>query len=45
MDKNTMLAIAEKIKDKTATEEEIIAFTNEFTKLLSEINKDLSEEK
>lgn len=39
-----MLAIAEKIKSKTATKEEILAFTKEFTKLLSEIKKDLKTE-
>jgi len=45
MDEKTMLEIAEKIKNKTATEEEIIIFTKEFTKLLKEVKKDLSEEK
>lgn len=41
MDEKTMLEIAEKIKNKTATEEEIVAFKEEFAKLLEEINDDL----
>lgn len=41
MDKKTMLEIAEKIKNKTATEPEILAFTKEFNNLLEEIKEKL----
>jgi len=44
MDEKTMLEIAEKIKNKTATEEEILTFTKEFAKLLEDIKDTLSEE-
>lgn len=37
-----MLEIAEKIKNKTATEKEILAFIKEFNKLLEEMKEDLS---
>lgn len=36
-----MLEIAEKIKNKTANKEEILAFTKEFNKLLEGIKEDL----
>ncbi len=36
-----MLEIAEKIKNKTATQEEVASFTKEFSKLLKEIKDDL----
>ena len=39
-----MLEIAAKIKNKTATEEEIAAFLKEYNKLLTEIKEDLSTE-
>lgn len=39
-----MLEIAEKIKNKTATEEEIASFTKEFAKLLEDIKDTLSKE-
>jgi hypothetical protein len=42
MDENIMKEIAEKIKNKTATEEEILAFTKEFNSILSEVKDDLS---
>lgn len=41
MDEKTMLEIAEKIKNETATEEEIITFKEEYAKLLEGINNDL----
>jgi len=41
MDEKKMEEIAEKIKNKTATEEEILVFTKEFNKIL----ENLSEEK
>lgn len=41
MDENEMVTIAEKIKDKTATNEEITAFLKEYNKLLTEIKDDL----
>lgn len=41
MDEKTMLELADKIKNKTATEEEIAAFQKEFVKLLDGINDDL----
>lgn len=41
MDEKTMLEIAEKIKNKTATEEEMVIFKEEFAKLLEKMNKDL----
>ncbi|MFA6392914.1 MAG: hypothetical protein WCW54_02430 [Candidatus Paceibacterota bacterium] len=44
MDEKTMLEIAAKIKNKTATKEEVTAFTKEFTKLLEEIKEDLKTE-
>jgi hypothetical protein len=36
--------IADKIKNKTATEEETILFINEFTRLVAELNKKLESE-
>ena len=42
MDEKTMLEIAEKIKNKTATKEEILSFTKEFNNLLEEMKGDLS---
>ena len=39
-----MLEIAEKIKTKTATEQEILAFTKEFVNLLEKIKEDLGKE-
>ena len=44
MTKEEMLVIANKIKEKTATEEEILIFTKEFSKLLGEIKEDLIKE-
>lgn len=44
MDDKAMLAIAEKIKNKTATEKEIADFLKEYKKLLTEIKEDLSTE-
>jgi len=44
MTNEEMLAIADKIKEKTASEEEIIIFTKEFSKLLGEIKEDLIKE-
>lgn len=41
MDEKTMLEIAEKIKNGTATKEEILVFTKEFEKLLESMNNDL----
>lgn len=38
-----MTLIAEKIKNKTATEEEVLVFMKEFNELLSSINDDLVE--
>jgi|GEM_PF-2076020 len=42
MDDTKMIEIAEKIKNKTATEEEILAFTKEFNRVLEELNSSLS---
>ncbi len=36
-----MLVIADKIKNKTATKEEIASFLKEYNKLLTEIKEDL----
>lgn len=33
--------LADKVKNKTATEEETIMFINEFTRLVAELNKEL----
>lgn len=44
MDEKTMLEIAEKIKNKIATEQEILAFTKEFTKLLQDMKDALEVE-
>lgn len=44
MDEKTMLVIAEKIKNKTATKEEIADFLEEYNKTLEEIKKDLETE-
>ena len=44
MTNEEMLAIADKIKEKTASEEEILIFTKEFSKLLGEIKEDLIKE-
>ncbi len=41
MDEKTMLVIADKIKNKTATKEEITAFLEEYNKTLKEIKEDL----
>ena len=38
-----MSVIADKIKNKTATKEEALAFMKEYNKLLSDINEDLVE--
>lgn len=40
MDDKKMEEIAEKIKNKTATEEEILAFTKEFNKILEDLSKE-----
>jgi len=37
-----LFALAEKIRDKTATEEEIIIFSKEYNKLYEELKNDLS---
>lgn len=37
-----MLAIGQKIEDKTATPEEILMFTKEFARLIKEVKEDLS---
>ena len=37
MDEKELMVIADKIKNKTATEEEILAFTEEFNKVLGEM--------
>jgi len=37
-----MLEISEKIKNKTATEDEITEFTKEFTHLISAIRQDIT---
>jgi len=42
MDEKTMLEIAEKMKNGTATDEEKIAFIKEFNRLLKDIKDDLS---
>lgn len=44
MTNEEMLVIADKIKEKTASEEELIIFTKEFSKLLGEIKEDLIKE-
>jgi len=44
MTNEEMLIIAEKIKNKTATQEETLAFTKEFGKLLREIKEDVIKE-
>ena len=44
MDEKELMVIADKIKNKTATEEEILAFTEEFNKVLGEMKEDLSKE-
>jgi hypothetical protein len=44
MDDAKMMEIAEKIKNKTANQEEILAFTEEFNKVLGELRDDLSKE-
>lgn len=41
MTNEEMLAIADKIKNKTATKEEILAFTKEYSQLVNEIKEDL----
>ena len=41
MNEEEMKVIAEKIKNKTATENETILFINEFTRLVNEINAQL----
>ncbi|MFA6355011.1 MAG: hypothetical protein WCW65_01120 [Candidatus Paceibacterota bacterium] len=43
MDEKTMDLIAEKIKNKTATEEEILAFIKEYNNLLEKVNNELSQ--
>jgi hypothetical protein len=42
MDEKTMLEIAEKIKNNTATKDEIIAFTKEYSKIVKELKEELS---
>lgn len=42
MENEKMLEIAEKIKNQTATEEEITEFTKNLTELLSGIKKDIT---
>ena len=41
MDEEKMKEIAEKIKNKTATEEELFAFVEEYTKILNKVNEEL----
>lgn len=41
MNNEEMMAIAEKIKNNTASPEEVIAFTEAFTKLMGDIKTDL----
>ncbi len=36
-----MKEIAEKIKNKTATEEELLAFLEEYTKIIKKVDKEL----
>jgi len=43
MSEKELLVIADKIKNKTATQEEILAFTEEFRKVLEEVKTNLSE--
>ncbi len=42
MENEKMLEIAEKIKNQTATEEEVTEFTKSLTALLSGIKKDIT---
>lgn len=42
MDEKTLLEIAEKIKNKTATDEEVTLFMAELKKILAEIKDDLT---
>ena len=41
MDEKTMLELADKIKNGTATQEEMVIFKEEFAKLLAKMNDDL----
>lgn len=41
MTKEEMLAIGEKIKNQTATPEEVLVFTKEFSKMIGEIKEEL----
>lgn len=41
MDDEKMLEIAEKIKSKTATEQEVSMFISEYNKLISDMTKEL----
>jgi len=43
MSEKELLVIADKIKNKTATQEEILIFTEEFRKVLEEVKVNLSE--
>ena len=42
MNEEKMLEVAEKIKEGTATEEEVIQFTKDLTALLGSIRKDIT---
>ena len=42
MENEKMLEVAEKIKNGTATEEEVTQFTKDLTSLLSGIRKDIT---
>jgi hypothetical protein len=44
MTQEEMLIIADKIKRKVATEDEILAFAQEYSKLLGEIKDELAKE-
>jgi hypothetical protein len=44
MDEKTMLVVAEKIKNKTATKEETEAFLEEFNKALEDVKDILGKE-
>ncbi len=42
MDEAKMIEIAEKIKNNTATEEEVLSYTQKIKEIVSEIKADLS---
>ena len=44
MDNETMLALADKIKNNTASEEEKVSFTQEFSRLIKGIKTDLTQD-